>query len=72
MFLFTAKKSVTEIRQLYFRMKDEIFGKVKGGMTFNTAGLEALLKEEFSEHVCMDDITYPRCVHYSALLYLHI
>ena len=60
MFFFPAKKSVSEVRQLYFKMKDEIFGKVRGGMTFNTVGLENILKQEFTEHICMDDVTYPR------------
>ena len=56
-----AKKSITQLRQLYFKMKDEIFGKARlGGISFNTLGLEKLLKEEFTEHVCMDDESYPR------------
>lgn len=61
-FLYTtAKKSIAQLRQLYFKMKDEIFGKARlGGISFNTLGLEKLLKEEFSEHVCMDDESYPR------------
>ena len=29
-------------------------------MSFNTAGLEKIIKEEFSETKCMDDETYPR------------
>ena len=44
-------------------MKDEIFGKARyGGMSFNTQGLERLLKEEFTETKCMDDESYPRYV----------
>ena len=63
--LLLAKKSITQLRQLYFKMKDEIFGKARhGGLSFNTHGLEKLLKEEFSEHVCMDDETYPRLFDY--------
>ena len=59
--ILVAKKSITQLRQLYFKMKDEIFGKVRhGGISFNTLGLEKLLKEEFTEHVCMDDESYPR------------
>ena len=42
-------------------MKDEIFGKARlGGISFNTLGLEKLLKELFPEDVCMDDESYPR------------
>lgn len=62
-FLHSAKKSTAQLRQLYFRMKDEIFGKARyGGMSFNTQGLERLLKEEFTETKCMDDESYPRYV----------
>lgn len=61
--IFTAKKSIGQLRQLYFRMKDEIFGKVRhAGMSYNTVGLEKLLREQFTEHMCMDDVTYPRYV----------
>ena len=59
-FIITAKKTLSELRQLYFRLKDEVFGKTKGGVSFNTAGLEKILKEEFTETRCMDDETYPR------------
>ena len=55
-----AKKSLTQLRQMYFRIKDEVFGKVKGAMSFNTVGLEKILKKEFTETRCMDDETYPR------------
>jgi len=41
-------------------MKDEVFGKVKGAVSFNTAGLEKILKEVFTETRCMDDECYPR------------
>ena len=59
--ILAAKKSISQLRQLYFKMKDEIFGKVRhGGMSFNTAGLEKIFKEEFTEHICMDDERYPR------------
>lgn len=55
-----AKKSLAQLRQLYFRMRDEVFGKARGAMSFNTAGLERIFKEEFTETRCMDDESYPR------------
>ena len=59
--VYTAKKSIAQLRQLYFKMKDEIFGKARlGGISFNTVGLEKILKDEFTERVCMDDESYPR------------
>ena len=49
-------------------MKDEIFGKARyGGMSFNTAGLVKILKDEFTETKCMDDESYPRYMPASLL-----
>lgn len=56
----TAKKSLVQLRQLYFRMREEVFRKSKGSMSFNTVGLEQILKKIFTETQCMDDETYPR------------
>lgn len=61
-YVYTAKKSLVQLRQLYFRMKDEVFAKVKGAVSFNTPALEKILKEVFTETRCMDDESYPRCV----------
>ena len=61
LYVHIGKKSTLQLRQLYFRMKDEIFGQTRhGGVSFNTEGLERVLKEEFTEHTCMDDESYPR------------
>lgn len=43
-------------------MKDEVFSKAKGAVSFNTAALERILKKEFTETRCMDDESYPRSV----------
>ena len=59
--LCAAKKSLSELRQLYFRMKDEIFGNARAGMAYNTEALEKILKDEMGE-VSMNDVQYPRCV----------
>lgn len=54
----SAKRSLAQLRQLYFRMREEVFGK--SAVSYNTAGLETMLKREFTETMCMDDVTYPR------------
>lgn len=53
-------KSIAQLRQLYFRMKDEIFSHPRGGVTFDTDALEKILKEELTDYKCMDDESYPR------------
>lgn len=69
-FVFLANKSISQLRQLYFRMKDEIFGQTRhGGVSYNTDGLERVLKEEFKEHLCMDDVTYPRLIYFCFSLF---
>ena len=53
------KKSLRELRQLYFRMKDEVFGRGRFGMAYNTDKLEEILKQEFGD-IKMSDVQYPR------------
>ena len=53
------KKSLREIRQLYFRLKDEVFGSGRLGIGYNTKRLEEILKDEFGG-MKMSDIQYPR------------
>ena len=57
-----AKKTLSELRKLYFRMKDEVFGKSFVGVSYDTDSLEKILKEEFGEEMIMNDVTYPRYV----------
>ena len=58
--LVLAGMSVTEVRQLYFKMKDAVFGNPKGGVSFNTAALQDLLFETFGNDLCMNDVTSPK------------
>lgn len=58
----TANKSLAELRQLYFKMKDQVFGTDRFGFAYNTAALEKLLKEEFGTSMRLGDVTTPRCV----------
>lgn len=60
LFLVSAGMSVTEVRQLYFKMKDAVFGNPKGGVSFNTAALQDLLVETFGTDLCMDHVTSPK------------
>lgn len=57
---YSAKKSLFELRQLYFRMKDEVFAHDRLGFAYNTDALETILKEEFGTHMTMADVQSPK------------
>jgi hypothetical protein len=61
-FLTAGKKSLREIFQLYFRMKDRIFSKPRIGFGFNTDVLEEILQECLDLDVKMTDVTHPKYV----------
>ena len=58
---FTAKKSLAEIRQMYFKLKDEVFARDRMGFAYNTDALESILKEGLGEDTLMSDCQFPRC-----------
>ena len=55
-----AKKSLQELRQLYFKLKDQVFARDRMGFAYNTDALESILKEEFGEDMVMSDCQFPR------------
>ena len=56
------KKTLKEIRQLYFRLREDVFGSGRLGMGYDTPKLEEILQHEFGTKMTMDDISYPRSV----------
>ena len=69
MYITLGKKTLRELRQLYFRLKDDVFGKGRFGMAYNTNKLEEILKHEFGD-MKMSDVNYPRWgKHKASLLY---
>ena len=59
-----AGKSLKEMRQLYFKMKDQVFSNDRFGFGYNTEVLEKLLIEEFGTELRMSDVTFPRYMLY--------
>ena len=57
---FTAKRSLAQLRQLYFKMKDRVFGTDRLGFAYNTQALEQLLISEFGTTMIMTDIEFPK------------
>jgi len=56
-----ADKSLNELRQLYFKLKDEVFGKSRASVAYNTEALERILKKELGDQR-MSDVKYPRYI----------
>ena len=60
---FIAKKSIAEVRQLYFCMKNQVFAKSWFGRTGNhnnTLALESILKKTLGAETRMSDIKEPK------------
>lgn len=56
-----AKKSLQELKQLFFRLKDDVFGTAKMfGYGCNTGKLADILKSYFGEDMKMTDVTEPK------------
>jgi calcium-independent phospholipase A2 len=58
--LVYAKKNLSELRQLYFKLRDHVFSAGRMGMGYNTESFERVLKQEFGTEALMSDVSYPR------------
>ena len=65
--MLTAKKNLSELRQLYFKLRDRVFSAGRLGIGYNTESFEKVLKEEFGTEALMTDIRHPRWVFPLAL-----
>ena len=55
-----AKKSMKELQQVGFRIRDEVFAKAKFQVGFNSSKLENIYRDAFGEDLTMDAVKYPR------------
>ena len=66
--------SLSRVRSLYFRMKEEVFSKGRVGFCYDTVRLEELLKESLGTDVHMGDVTHPKyvcvCVYVCMCVYV--
>ena len=58
--LFLGNKSLEEVRQLYYKLKDDIFGNSVASLNFNTDKLQEFLQDTFGEEKKMNNVKYPR------------
>ena len=66
--LILGKKNLSELRHLYFKLKDHVFAHERLGFAYNTAALEKILKEEFGTEMIMSDVTFPKYVRMTLTL----
>ena len=61
-FLFSsvANKTLPELRQLYYRMKDQVFAKARAGFAYNSKALEVILQEVLGTEMMMKDVSQPK------------
>ena len=59
-FILSAKKSLAQLRQLYFKMKDKVFGNDRFGFGYDTEALEQILKDEFGSTMTLSDVDFPK------------
>jgi len=60
MLLVYKRTSLSYIRDLYFRLKEEVFSKGRVGFCYDTKRLEELLIEEFGTEMKMSDVQHPK------------
>lgn len=54
------KKSLRDLRQLYFLLKNRIFMKSRYGYGYSSDALEDVLKEYLSPEIRMSDVRHPK------------
>ena len=57
--VYVGKKTLREVHQFYFKLKDEIFGNSKANFAFDTTVLEGFLQDAFGD-MTMSSVQYPR------------
>ena len=55
-----AKKSLKELQQLVFKLKEDVFNKPRAGIAFNTKAMEKMITDEFGPDLTMNDIKRPK------------
>lgn len=54
------KMSLSHLRDLYFRLKEEVFSKGRVGFCYDSLRLEQLLKDELGTETRLGDVTHPK------------
>ncbi len=52
--------SISQLRNLFFQLKEEVFSKGRVGFCYDTAKLEEMLKEELGTDTRMSDVKHPK------------
>ena len=57
-----AKKSLKELQQMCFKLKEEVFSKPRAGIAFNSKAMEKMVVDEFGVKMTMNDVKRPKYV----------
>ena len=57
---YVGGKSLSELRQLYFRIKDEIFAKGRYGFGWDSDAYEELLQQYLDPKMKLMDVKHPQ------------
>ena len=58
--LLAGKMSISDVRKLYFRVRNDVFMDARAGISFDTDALEKILQNVVGKEMRMSDVTYPR------------
>ena len=59
-FLYAAKKTLRELRKLFFMLKDKVFANARLGFAYNSSVLDDILQGTFGTDMCMNEVIKPR------------
>jgi len=59
-FCCLGNKTLKEIQQLMFRMKDKVFANPRGGFAYDSKTLQKMILAEFGPDMCMCDVKQPK------------
>lgn len=54
------RKPLSQLRKMFFKLKEEVFSKGRVGICYDTAKLEEMLKEVLGTNVRMGDVQHPK------------
>lgn len=60
MTLFAGKKSLQELRQLYFGLKDKVITRNQSGFGFNSEALQDIIVDYIGRDIRMCEIQHPK------------
>ena len=58
-YMYVGKRSLAEMRQFYFKAREDVFKDPHGGITFDSDAFEHMIVDAFGE-MKMNDVQHPK------------